>query len=300
MFSTRVWSKVCELAVVWITKPGHESYKLTAHVMFTKTDDVWTMREKDINNFDLGTDIRKLSARYSEYPKYEISESAREMVEENKKHLNNKKAKKKTLVHKTLDNAAILRDKLEELFESLEPLDYVIKETHDYTMALPESYYGPGSYNKWLRVGWALASTSPKLFMTWLAFSSRDICRDTLKGPDGKFDWSNVSDLRTMWDSFTSSENADGLTNRSIIFWCKRDAEEEYKKIHTETVHYYIYQSIRLEKDKTTVRPRNTIFPGRSIICTRTSSLRQHQAIIAGMNIASNDGLRLIREILSV
>ena len=231
-------------------KPGHESYKLTAHVMFTKTDDVWTMREKDINNFDLGTDIRKLSARYSEYPKYEISESAREMVEENKNHLNNKKAKKKTLVHKTLDNAAILRDKLEELFESLEPLDYVIKETHDYTMALPDSYYGPGSYNKWIRVGWALASTSSKLFMTWLAFSSRDVCRDTLKGPDGKFDWSNVPDLRTMWDSFTSSENADGLTNRSIIFWCKRDAEEEYKKIHTETVDYYIYQSIRLEKDK--------------------------------------------------
>ena len=231
-------------------KPGHESYKLTGHIVFTKTEGVWSMREKDITKFDLGTNIRKLSARYSEYPNYEISEDAREMVEENKNNLNNKKSKKKTLVNKTLDNAAILQDKLEELFESLEPLEYVIKETHDYTMALPESYYGPGSHNKWIRVGWALASTSPKLFMTWLAFMSRDVCRDTLKGPDGKFDWNNVPEMRSMWDSFTTSENADGLTNRSIIFWCKRDAEEEYKKIHEETVDYYIYQSIKLEKDK--------------------------------------------------
>jgi len=99
-------------------------------------------------------------------------------------------------------------------------------------MALPEAYYGPGSHNKWIRVGWALATTSDKLFWTWLKFMSRDVCRDTLKGPDGKFDWSMVPEMREMWDSFGSSENSDGLTNRSIIYWCKRDALDEYKKIH--------------------------------------------------------------------
>jgi len=79
---------------------------------------------------------------------------------------------------------------------------------------------------------------------------SRDVCRDTLKGPDGKFDWSNVAEMREMWDSFGSSENSDGLTNRSIIYWCKRDAPDEYDKIHEATVNYYVYQSIKSEEDK--------------------------------------------------
>ena len=202
-------------------KPGHEAYKLTSHIVFTKSGGEWSMREKDIGKFDLETNIRKLSARYSEFPNYEILSEAGDVVEEYKNNLNNKKGKKKTVKNKLLDNAAILDDKLEELFESLETLDYIIKETHDYTMALPESYYGPGSHNKWIRVGWALATTSDRLFWTWLKFMSRDVCRDTLKGPDGKFDWSNVAEMREMWDSFGSSENSDGLTNRFIIYWCK-------------------------------------------------------------------------------
>lgn len=231
-------------------KPGHEAYKLTNHVIFTKSGGEWSMREKDINKFDLGTHIRKLSARYSDYPKYDFSEDAKTIVEDNKNNLNNKKTKTKTAKDKTLDNAANLDNFIDDMFENLESLDYKLKETHDYTMALPESYYGPGSHNKWIRVGWALASTSPKLFTTWLKFMSRDVCRDTLKGVDGKFDWSNVPEMRAMWDTFGSSENADGLTNRSIIYWCKRDAEDKYREIHKATVDYYIFESISSERDK--------------------------------------------------
>ena len=231
-------------------KPGHQAYKLTNHVIFTKSGGEWSMREKDINKFDLGTHIRKLSARYSDYPKYDFSEDAKTIVEDNKNNLNNKKTKTKTAKDKTLDNAANLDNFIDDMFENLESLDYKLKETHDYTMALPESYYGPGSHNKWIRVGWALASTSPKLFTTWLKFMSRDVCRDTLKGVDGKFDWSNVPEMRAMWDTFGSSENADGLTNRSIIYWCKRDAEDKYREIHKATVDYYIFESISSERDK--------------------------------------------------
>tara|TARA_B110000285_G_scaffold64809_1_gene74436 strand:+ start:79 stop:2724 length:2646 start_codon:yes stop_codon:yes gene_type:complete len=231
-------------------KPGHEAYKLTNHVLFTKSGGEWSMREKDITKFDLGTHIRKLSARYSDYPKYDFSEDAKTIVEDNKNNLNNKKTKTKSAKDKTLDNATNLDNCIDDMFENLESLDYKLKETHDYTMALPESYYGPGSHNKWIRVGWALASTSPKLFTTWLKFMSRDVCRDTLKGADGKFDWSNVPEMRAMWDTFGSSENADGLTNRSIIYWCKRDAEDKYREIHKATVDYYIFESISSERDK--------------------------------------------------
>ena len=31
-------------------------------------------------------------------------------------------------------------------------------------MILPQKYWGPGSYDKWIRVGWALANISKKIF----------------------------------------------------------------------------------------------------------------------------------------
>ena len=34
--------------------------------------------------------------------------------------------------------------------------DYELKTIYDYVMILPEKYYGQGSYDKWIRVGWAL------------------------------------------------------------------------------------------------------------------------------------------------
>ena len=40
-------------------------------------------------------------------------------------------------------------------------------------MILPVEYWGPGSYSKWIRVGWALKNTDPRLFITWLKFSSQ-------------------------------------------------------------------------------------------------------------------------------
>ena len=64
---------------------------------------------------------------------------------------------------------------INELFRDINdrPIDYELKETHDFTMILPETYYGEGSYNKWIRVGWALKNTSEKLFVTWIKMSSQ-------------------------------------------------------------------------------------------------------------------------------
>ena len=54
---------------------------------------------------------------------------------------------------------------IDEIFRTINerPADYELKETHDFAMILPESYYGEGSYNKWIRVGWALRNTNEKL-----------------------------------------------------------------------------------------------------------------------------------------
>ena len=56
--------------------------------------------------------------------------------------------------------------------------EYYLKTIHEYAMVLPESYYGEGSYSKWIRVLWCLKNTHPRLLITWLAFSARkeDLC----------------------------------------------------------------------------------------------------------------------------
>ena len=79
-------------------------------------------------------------------------------------------------------------------------------------------------YNyKWIRVRWALKNTDPKLFLTWLKFSSQS----------SEFTWSSVTELYSMWQNFDYN-NPDGLTSRSIMFWAKNDALLAYKKIRQE------------------------------------------------------------------
>ena len=76
--------------------------------------------------------------------------------------------------------------------ESLSYNDYELKELHNFTMILPEQYYGAGSYNKWIRVGWALKNTSEKLFITWIKFSSQY----------NNFNYSDILSFYNMWKSF--------------------------------------------------------------------------------------------------
>ena len=124
---------------------------------------------------------------------------------------------------------------IEELFHDINdrPIDYELKETHDFTMILPETYYGEGSYNKWIRVGWALKNTSDKLFVTWIKMSSKS----------KTFSFRDVNDYYTMWKKFDSN-NPNGLTNRSIMYWAKTDNYSEYKNIRKETVSYFIEQTL--------------------------------------------------------
>ena len=46
-----------------------------------------------------------------------------------------------------------------------------------------------------------------------------------------------------MWKSFEYN-NPDGLTNRSIMYWAKIDNPKEYQIIRSETISYFIEQTI--------------------------------------------------------
>ena len=48
-----------------------------------------------------------------------------------------------------------------------------IKEAYRFTMTLPDTYYGIGSYDKWIKTGFALKNTNIYLLIVWLKFSSQ-------------------------------------------------------------------------------------------------------------------------------
>ena len=247
-------------------KPGHQAYMVKYHYTL-EHDTEWSVTKHNLATFSTEKNMERLSARYTGFPKFEMKESVKEQFERAKESLNRQqrsgadkpsaarsKYKLKTvggglnMNYSDISSEEVLDLMLEELFDEVGSSNYRIKETHQYTMTLPAWYYGPGSYNKWVRVGWALAYTSPKLFLSWLKFSSQENCRDSLKGPNGKFDWRNVKDLYEMWCTFNNSSDH-CLTYRSIIYWSKNDAREKYNAINKETVDYFIEQSINTPTD---------------------------------------------------
>jgi P4 family phage/plasmid primase-like protien len=249
----------CNWQLFGSRKPCHAAYELTNmyNISYNQTEG-WTLEEQNVNSFDIKKNFKLLSARYSEYPKFEIQENKKEeynnlLIQFNKK---NKKTgnsntnsgnailstpKKKYILKQSdeesneINNQEQLDARIEELFQELRNVDYELKETHSYVMILPESFYGPGSYDKWMRVGWALKNTSDKMFLSWVKLSSKS----------NEFSYSQIPDLYEKWKKF-QHKNDDGLTNRSIMYWAKNNADAEvYNSVRKETINFFINETIK-------------------------------------------------------
>jgi P4 family phage/plasmid primase-like protien len=230
-------------------KPGNKAYLISSHylIKYNEEDNDWTIEENDINNFDIEKNFKYLSARNKDWSVFTINNS---MQKEAEKAIDNFKSKKtikpvKKIFNKNnkfynIDYSSIktmenLDEYLFDLFENINSTtEYELKETHQFVMILPKSYYNSGSYNKWIRVGWALKNTDERLFLTWLKFSAQS----------DEFSWNQVSELYEKWETF-DYHNPDGLTARSIMFWAKNDSLEEYKKIRQETITHFIDETIK-------------------------------------------------------
>jgi P4 family phage/plasmid primase-like protien len=264
---------ICNWQIYGSRKPGNQAYMIKNHYKFNysaaaregATGD-WSYSEEPLAKFSTEKNILKLSARYTEYPGYPMKQHVYEAFELSKKNLSKKETT--TTNHNTLggNNArkvisasastissygdikdeATLDAELARIMDkdTIDASDYKLKEAHDYTMILPVSYYGPGSYNKWIKVGMALRNESPKLFLTWLKFSCQDNCRDTLKGANGKFDWTCVPEIFQTWEKFTTNRQ-NPLTYKSIMYWAKNENREKFDAIWTETTAFYVNQSIQ-------------------------------------------------------
>jgi P4 family phage/plasmid primase-like protien len=118
--------------------------------------------------------------------------------------------------------------------DNLEPTKYEIREAFEFAMTLPETYYGAGSYNKWIKVGFALRNTSIYLLIAWVVFSAQSASFDFSK------DIISICDHWMRW----IQEPEFGVTRLSLMYWSKHDAPEKYQKVHENTIDFYLDQTI--------------------------------------------------------
>lgn len=237
-------------------KPGHKPYNITYYftAIYSEEEDYWKLQENNILKINVRETLPLLSAKYDKHQQLELldNEYVLEAINIEKQNINIKNSNKKLLetpINIDIDitdyskiNNMVQLDYLISLFiNDVTISDYELKETHYFTMSLPESYYNEGSYNKWIRVGWALKNTNEKLFLTWMKFSSQS----------NKFDFNDLPKYYSMWKSF-NFKHSDKLSNRSIMYWAKNDNFQQYELIRKDTVTYYVEQSVEclMKKDK--------------------------------------------------
>ena len=230
-------------------KPGNQAYIATHHYTARKDCDAWAIGESDMTRFDTEKMLPRMSARNSAHTAFELKAEHRQEFQaltvpaRPRGGGGGAAASGMPSRYDAVRSEAELDAALAAMWEDINPADYKLKETHDFTMVLPDSFYGPGSYNNWMRVGWALHNTSPKLFFSWIKFSAQPGGRGTLQKAAGGFDWSMVPELFETWRGFGATR-PDGLTHRSIMYWAKQSARAEYEKVREQTIDFFIDQTV--------------------------------------------------------
>lgn len=239
-------------------KPGCAAYALTYiyDVGYDACDGELTVNVRSMQEemVDMKEVLPRLSARFRGHPQFFYrAEFARELAAEP----DVKRATKAGVCAADLaaaesmvpgagvsarDNLYVLsiqtRDMLDqvvaEFVASITETDPEWVETYECTMALPEQYFGQGSYSKWLRVGWMLRNMSNRLLIVWVAFSAKS----------SEFSFStDVPDLYERWSKFDMG-NPNGLTKRSLMYWCRTDAPTEYREIRKRSTDYLIDRTL--------------------------------------------------------
>jgi len=232
-------------------KPALEAYEFTRHFKMTldKKDNNFMMDELEVSKFNLKKNLYKLSVRYDKHPKFEINPK---IIDEYNKQIGNKTPRSKKASSKTkmnliveddedsndeyvsindIVNKEMLEKAVNIMLKNLEPHEYEINETHQFTQALPEKYYEPGSHLLNRQVAFALKQTDERLFLSWVMLRS--------KASD--FDYNTIPELYSLWKKFhKSNQEGSTVTKKSILYWVRKDNLDEYEKIKNNTVDHYL------------------------------------------------------------
>jgi P4 family phage/plasmid primase-like protien len=218
-------------------KPNNESYELKRliHCKYNPEDNDIEFDDENIKLLNMLNVLSVASARSTKGIILNMKDEVKEKYESYKKSFTKpktitKKVKKNLFKEggtfdidaiRTISDLEALR---EQLFEQLSNEEYEMKETDKFLMALPSKYYN--NYNEWIRCGWALHNTDTRLFISWLYFSSQS----------QKFNFDDIPELYELWNGM----RPEGVTNRSIMYWCREENPVEYQRIKNETVDHFI------------------------------------------------------------
>ena len=241
-------------------KPGHEAYELTQHhnITYDESDGQFMLNEQSVKLFDLKKNFIKLSAHNEENPKFEINPKIQDLYNKKLEESNRKNSLTDSKIKKTysrnklnllnieddnddsdtislndITNKDILNRAVENMLSKLTISEYEIKEIHEYTQILPGKYYEPGSHLLNRQVAFALKHTDERLFLSWIMLRS--------KASD--FDYKTIPTLYYDWKKYFNVSK-EGVTKRSIMYWAKQDAFEEYEKVKFKTINHYIEQTL--------------------------------------------------------
>ena len=244
-------------------KPGNQPYKLKyLFETITKNDSI-EIETVDIQFIDFNKYFPRFCARNTDNcHKFHLNDALQDAYEKVTNTMSRKLKASKSKCNKLSDirNSDDLDAMIQSLFDDANT-NYNIKEIHNYTMALPEEYWGDGSYDKWIRVGWALKNTSEKHLLTWIKFCSQS--KD--------FDFEN-NDAYEKWEN-GELNSEEGLSYKSIIYWCKISNPDEYKKIYTNTVDYYIYYSFRSNTECDLAKTLNEMYKSQYVCTSITNNI---------------------------
>jgi P4 family phage/plasmid primase-like protien len=242
-------------------KPGNESYELTQHfeITYDSLDGEFMMDEKKVRDFDMKNNLYRLSVQNKNFPKFEMQSKIKDLYQKQLEKRGQPRAKKqasKTKVNLLIDgeddeddetticlseitNKEMLQKAVNMMLKELKPDEYEIRETHEYTQILPEKYYAPGSHLLNRQVAFALKHTDERLFLTWVQLRS--------KAPD--FDYSTIQTLHYDWKKYFVNTKEQPVTRRSIIYWAKQDAYDDYIKVKESTIDHYMEETIYTQTD---------------------------------------------------
>lgn len=219
-------------------KPGNEAYELK-YAFDVSYHDEWSIEEVSFDEQYIEENFHLLIARNTILHELELCDSIKDEYDKLKQQRSQKTRKCKVNILSSINFNKEFSEisSMNELDQYIEHHitkntlnEHFIRETHEYTLLLDESYYQPGSYNKWIRVGMALKNTHPKLFLTWLKLSSQS----------DNFDWNEIDSMYNVWENFNEDE---GLTMKSIIYWCKECNLDEFYELHKKSIQKYIHYS---------------------------------------------------------
>tara|TARA_Y100001970_G_scaffold293340_1_gene439538 strand:+ start:2994 stop:5702 length:2709 start_codon:yes stop_codon:yes gene_type:complete len=216
-------------------KPLNEAYEVKYMYEVEKDEDEFIIEELEveINNYE--EFLKKVSVRNKNNKRFKIKEQTKELLKTIKERKKKKKKRAKKLKFKKAQPNEItsveqIENECKKLVKQKHRDDLDFEEIHKYTMILSQKYYD--NYDNWIKLGWALKTSSDDHFWSWILLSSKS----------EKFSFDDIERYKEMWDNEFDDYGA--LTDASIRFWAKEDNFDEFDKIRHNSIQTHIQKTI--------------------------------------------------------